>query len=223
MSKTILKALLLGASITAYADPIEVTLGGTTVAGEGQYTSVAGATTVNLNTAAAAGGTYNYGVLTYYMQPGNLVTGSLGGQYAAPTGDTTRYLSVGPSASSPVAIESSVTLNYFGFYASSVDDYNTIQFWRDETLVLTLTGTDLATLGGFAPNGQISTFVNIHVNDASKYFNRIELRSSSNAFESDNHAFGAAYPSPVPEPSAAALCAGLATLALSASRLKRGR
>ena len=106
-------------------------------------------------------------------------------------------------------------MDYFGFYVGSLDAYNFIDLYQDNTLLVALTGTQIATIGGFPANGDQGRgiYVNIYSANSSEYFNRIVLRSTSNAFESDNHAFRAVQrgittvASPVPEPATALLFA----------------
>ena len=106
-------------------------------------------------------------------------------------------------------------MDYFGFYFGSLDAYNFVDLYQNNSLVVALTGTQIASIGGFPANGDqgCGIYVNIYSNNASEYLNRVVLRSTSNAFESDNHAFRAVQrsittlDSPVPEPASAFLLA----------------
>jgi hypothetical protein len=192
--------LVLGASF-ALAAPI-VTEGGTVLAGQGLITSVINTTTVNFN-----GGTAPTGSPVNYSLPAgnnNIVIGNSSGVYASPVNDTTFYLTVGPTGGrTPVTITFSQDVDYFGFYASSLDTYNRIVLRRNGVQVLSLTGTQLAQLGGFPADGNQGRglYVNIFSSNASEYFNEVVLSSSSNAFETDNHAFRTVGREVVPEPS----------------------
>jgi hypothetical protein len=224
MKKTQL-ACLFAVSMSVFAAPI-VTQGGTTVIGEGLYTSELNTTTINFN-----GGTAPSSGPIIYLFPalsvGNIVTGNLANEYASPANDTTPYLTLGPAGNrTPVTINFNQLVEYFGFYASSVDDFNQIQFRNGGNTVLTLSGTQIATLGGFAANGNTTNgiYVNIFASGPSEYFDQIILSSSSNAFETDNHAFRAVAGdlNGVPEPSTWAM-AGLGVAGLALSKLRRRR
>jgi hypothetical protein len=56
------------------------------------------------------------------------VTGSLSGQYAAPFGDTSQYVTIGtnPSPGSASLVMPVGTFNYIGLYWGSIDNYNSI-------------------------------------------------------------------------------------------------
>ena len=104
-------------------------------------------------------------------------------------------------------------MHFFGFYFGSVDTYNFVDLYQNNSLIAALTGTQIASIGGFPANGDQGRgiHVNFYSNNASEYFNRVVLRSTSNAFESNNHAFRAVQrsittvDSPVPEPASAFL------------------
>lgn len=194
---TLLTGLL--AFFTLSASAATITLTGTPVIGEGQATSVEDAVTINFNDGTAP----TSGPIQYTYSSSNIVSGSLTGVYLAPTGDMSKYLSVGPTSGNNVVIDFNIDVDYFGFYAGSLDSYNLIQFYSASGLVLSLTGTDIEKAVGRVAD----TYVNIFAADSSEYFTQIRISSSSNAFETDNHAFRAAAggsfdpnPSEVPEP-----------------------
>ena len=180
----------------------------------GLFTSKSNVCTVDFNTPASLTGcvnaSYSAGTLAH------IVSGSLGGQYAQPANDPTPYLTIGPSLG-PVTISLSVGANYFGFYAGSIDSYNSITFTGVDASTLTLSGNQInAFLGGSqAANGSQSGYFNVFTNSL---FNAITLNSTSNAFETDNHSFGIA--SAVPEPESVVLF-GLGALALVVGRRRR--
>ena len=131
----------------------------------------------------------------------NVVTGSVGGQYSAPFGvtekDTTYYVTVPTGNSNGYAdVALGATYNYFGIWWGSVDNYNTLSFYKD--------GSEVASFGGaqIAPpsyGNQVSDITNLYVNlyDLAD-FDAFRMTSTSFAFEADNIAVGVA---PVPEPS----------------------
>ncbi|MEO8626848.1 MAG: PEP-CTERM sorting domain-containing protein [Betaproteobacteria bacterium] len=188
--------------LTSPAHAYLLTAGGTAVAGEGQYTSVAGAFTVP----------FNDGFLPSIYSGGSIVIGT-NADSVAPQGDTSFYLNDGSTYGSPTTINFGNPLSYFGFYYGSVDAYNTVQLFSDNTLLATYSGTDLGNL--VDPSLRGGLYVNIFTSGAAENFNRVVFSSPANAFESDNHAWVIATPStlpttPVPEPSTyALLTAGL--------------
>ncbi|MCW8859666.1 MAG: PEP-CTERM sorting domain-containing protein [Deltaproteobacteria bacterium] len=130
-----------------------------------------------------------------------IVTGSVGGRYAAPFGessaDATSYVTVPSDLSSGYAdVSLGATYNYFGLWWGSVDDYNTLSFYKD--------GGEVASFGGYsvappADGDQGSDVTNLYVNFYDlPDFDSFRMTSTSYAFEADNIAVGTA---PVPEPS----------------------
>jgi hypothetical protein len=215
------KLKLLAATIALVcgsANAITVT---TVQTNPGLFTTRAGVCTVDFNTAGSVsscpGSTYaaSGGIASH------IVTGNLAGQYAQPAGDATPYLTLGPSAGSPVTISLAVGANYFGFYAGSIDSYNSIMFSAVGGGTVTLTGDQINAflVPGVGANGSQNAYFNIFTDSL---FNMVTLSSSSNAFETDNHSFGIARPIGVPEPASVTLL-GLGALALVAGQRRRSR
>lgn len=186
-----LSSILIGAAIlginTSPASAFNVSVGGISVPGQGQFSSEPGTTTIDFENGAP-----NSGFAVYSApSPGPaVVQGSAGsGIYIAPPDDKTRYLTVSPFGDSrgtrPVTITLKSLHNYFGLYWGSIDDYNSISFFKDDTLVKTFSGADIGVDAGY---------VNFKAGN-NESFNQIILDSSEAALESDNHAFKA-----VPEP-----------------------
>ena len=201
MKKTIVALAMTSAfaGLTSPAHAYLLTAGGTAVAGEGQYTSVAGATTFNFNNAVLPSG----------YSGGTIVSGS-NADSVAPQGDASFYLNDGSTYGSPTTINFGNPLSYFGFYYGSVDAYNTLQLFSDNTLLATYSGTELGNL--VDPTLRGGLYVNIFSSGTVENFNRVVFSSPANAFESDNHAWLIATPptlptEPVPEPSTYALLA----------------
>ncbi len=174
-----------------------ITTGGTPVANEGQYTSVAGATTVNFNNPPPNGGLPSNPVYTSAVSTPAVVVGNSPGQYSSPTGDTSPFLTISPSGSSsippnrggtgPVTINFSGvgggSMNYFGLYWGTIDSYNSIAFYRGATQIgsTIFGGTNGLTAGS-------TVFVNFTFTNA-EAFDRVVLTSTTAAFETDNHAY----------------------------------
>ncbi len=197
---------LMGLSSALFAAPAVTIAGFNPGNNTGLFSLVVGATTVNFDDPTPAGISYSN------LVPGSIRNTSQSGVCAQPPNDNTNYLCVGPGTSTPVTITFASAINYFGFYAGSLDTYNLIEFFVGDTEVFQLTGGDIATLTGFPATGNQSQgfYVNI-LAEAGNDFNKIVLSSTRNAFETDNHAFALATTIPgneVPEPSTYALIGG---------------
>jgi hypothetical protein len=114
------------------------------------------------------------------------VTGSVGGQYAAPFGDTTTFASVGTltaPASSTLVLSGSY--NYVGLYWGSIDGYNSL-------IVTDASGDHVIDAANYAsvltpPNGDQgadgSLYINIFSDSA---ITQLRFTSTQAAFEFDN-------------------------------------
>jgi hypothetical protein len=170
--------------------------------------------------------------LTLALDPdAKVVTGAVSGQYAQPflsgqnnanfgalyTGaDNTRYVTSGRDGGSFGPASATMTFasdqNYLGLLWGSVDDYNTLEFYKGNTLLYTLLGSALPDAGG--NQGVNGTFyVNVRT---SQMFDKVVAKSSQYAFEFDNVAYGV-----VPEP-AAVLAWGVLGL-VGVFAVRRGR
>nr|WP_246294656.1 PEP-CTERM sorting domain-containing protein [Schlegelella koreensis] len=183
----------------------------------GQISSKAGVCTVDFNAASAlnlCGATYSESgglpLNAAHFRTGNSSVA------VSPAGDTTTYLAVGPSHGTPVTVTLANPANYFGFYAGSLDDYNTVQFFLNGVLVDSFNGTDINSVvfPNSSANGLVSAFVDYF---PGSLYTSIVYASTGNAFETDNHAFGLATPAGVPEPTSTALL-GLGLLLLARRR-----
>jgi len=166
---------------------------------DGNPTSaVAGATIVDFNDGTC-------GAYVYCVGNGDIVTGSVSGQYAAPgLTDDTPYVTVPLDVQqTPVSADLGLgsVANYFGLYWGSIDDYNTLSFLLDGTVVASYTGLNITSP---ADGNQSAPSTNTYVNFFGlPDFNSVRFTSTQFAFESDNHAFGR-----VPEPGTLLLLGG---------------
>jgi hypothetical protein len=205
-----------GLFVATSSSAMTVTPGGITVAGQGMFSSVAGAITTNFNDSlnnpsGYTGGKVINGTANPGPHPGEGVT------WAAPPNDGSNYFSVGPATTTEATINFGFTANYFGYYAGSPDAFNSLAFYMDNNLIQSFTGIELAAFASLSSNGNRSQsgFWNYFADNSSQYFNKVVFKSTSNSFESDNHAVAA-----VPVPAAAWLF-GSALLGASALRRKQ--
>jgi hypothetical protein len=87
---------------------------------------------------------------------------------------------------------------YFGLLWGSVDNYNTLLFYDDATLIGSVVGTQVWAAANGDQGAQGTFYVNISSDTG---FNRVVGTSSQYAFELDNLAYG----DPVPEPASLVL------------------
>jgi hypothetical protein len=166
---------------------ITITSGGTAVPNQGLFTLVSNTITIDFNDGLLPS---NANVI-YDGLATNIITGSTASVSAAPPNDTSAYLTIGPSRGQKVTVRFAALVNYFGFFAGSLDTYNYVDLYLRTTRVSSLSGTQLATLGGFPADGNQGRgiYVNVFADTVAEQFDRIVLYSTSNAFETDNHSF----------------------------------
>ena len=196
-------------ALSAPAHAVLITFGGSTAAdGSGLTTSVAGATVFDFNGGVKPAG---------YTGDGGIVSGSLSGVYAAPAGDSTKYLSVAyPARSGTEQLLLGGPYSYFGLYWGSIDDYNSLSFYSGSTLVKEITGLNVIEAGarlGDQTSAGSNRYVNLFFDDAT--FDRVVFGTTQYAFESDNHAV-----SSVPEPATLGVL-GLGVLGAGFARRRR--
>ncbi len=186
-------------TITKPSNAITFTIGGTTVPGQGQFSSLPGVTTIDFESGAPTSGPI------VYSAPGSglkVISSSLPNHFAQYGDNFTKYLRVGPLGntlrSNPVTISSNEQLDYFGMYWGSIDLNNSIAFYQENQLLASFRGKEIKEISGLR---------NIYVNffaEGNESFDRIILSSPLKPFETDNHAYRlASEPKPntsVPEP-----------------------
>jgi hypothetical protein len=210
-SRLLLAALALGLANMMSGATITTSTGGNLCGTAGVCSAEPGATMISFD-GASGNLPYTDGFATYSGSPNSpFVSSSQSGQYAAPAGDSTPYLTVGsPSRPEPVVITFASAIKYFGFYFGSPDEYNQIDFYRGNNLVQGFGGADL--IDPDAANGDWNKGAYINFNITGNGVNRIVMSSTQAAFETDNHAYVAA-----PEPMTLALT-GAALLGLGLLR-----
>jgi len=139
-----------------------------------------------------------------------IYSGNTSGVAAAPytaTGpDKLNYLAAEPK--SAVSISFASQQQYFGVLWGSVDSYNSLTFYNNNTVVATLTGNQIAANANGNQTAVGSYIVNTDFTNGAS-FNRVVATSSSPAFEFDSVAFAAtAVPITVASIAAATAAAG---------------
>lgn len=182
-----LATLFTSTSALAYT----VTAGGTSVAGQGQTSSVAGAVITDFNSSLSIPAGYTGGAVK---------NGTSANNWESPPADTSNFYTTGPGfgQSTPGVVSLGGFASYFGYYSGSPDQFNSVELWNDNNLITTFTGSFLASIAQIVPNGSAAegAYWNIWASDWTEYFNTVKFVSSSNSFESDNHAVLLATPLP---------------------------
>jgi hypothetical protein len=210
--------------LLAVASPllgVTITTGGTAVANQGLFTLVSQTMNVNFNDGTLP----SVWPVIYDGLSTNVVTGNISSVSAAPPNNTSAYLTIGPSRGQSVTVRFQALMDYFGFYVGSLDNYNFIDFYRGTNLIRTFSGTEIASIGGFPADGNQGRgiYVNVFANGATEHFDKVVLRSTGNAMDSDNHSFRAVEraittaANPVPEPGTY-LAVGLGLIAIAKLR-----
>jgi hypothetical protein len=153
---------------------------------------------LNFDALAAAGGAAGHGVTVTFSGTGagTATLPNVSGQYAAPfiSGgngapfgnsqadgqDETQYLTTGIGE---VILQLGEYNDYFGLLWGSVDSYNTLSFYDDNTLLFDFSGLDVNSLANGDQGASGTFYVNIN---SSVAFNKVVASSTGYAFEFDN-------------------------------------
>lgn len=109
------------------------------------------------------------------------------GLYAEPFHDTSNYMALLGGASETISY--ATLKDTFGLYWGSLDPYNVIDFFKNNALVVSYTGAQIASL--IANGDQSSDNSNRYVIFSGLSFDRVVLSSGQNSFEFDNVAAAA--------------------------------
>ncbi len=185
----------------ASAVTLDIVTGGKEVAGQGLVSKVSGTTTFDFEN-----GVSTSGFVTFSSPTGSptVVQGSKDQEYGRPLNDTSKYLTISSTRDNAAGNTGSVTvkfaqpLDYFGLYWGSIDAYNSIAFYKGDTLLNQYSGTEVpqTTASGNQTSFRDNQYVNFFA-DTKGAFDTIVLSSTAPAFESDNFAYRQA-----PEPGA---------------------
>jgi hypothetical protein len=129
-------------------------------------------------------------------------TGVAAAPFTASGPDNSNYLAAEPKGSVTVSFNSQQ--KYFGLLWGSVDNYNSLNFYNNGTLVETLTGSAISANANGNQTASGSYIVNLDFNGTAS-FNSVVATSSTPAFEFDSIAYAA---TPVPITGAAIASAG---------------
>jgi hypothetical protein len=168
-----------------------ITVGGSSVDDQGQFSTVPGVTTVDFN--ALANGTQDFvaGIATY--DDVNIFNCACSG-----TGDLLDDTTKGGRAlrGGAFAIDFSQPISYFGLYWGSPDPENAISFFNGATPLFSFTGADLNAMFGVGFGVTSAAYVNFTASPGDTPVTRIVIHGVVDPFETDNHAFLLAVPEP---------------------------
>jgi hypothetical protein len=153
----------------------------------------------------------------------SLVTGSVGGQYAAPAGDATQFAVVPADGVAPPGV---ALLDLTGFanpirsislYWGSIDTYNTLEFMNGMSIIYTITGAMLPPANGNQTASNSNDRINVDFGIGGQSLTGLRFTSTGKAFEFDDVAIGG-----VPEPQTwGMLIVGFGLIGVTARRRNR--
>lgn len=192
LSSVAMATLLLAASAQA---AVLIT---STAGSLGQFSTQAGATTIDFEDAPVnTGSPFVSGGFTFNGD-GGVQNSSLAGSYAAPANDATKFLTTGRDGTVGFKQESvsfgPFQRDYFGLYWGSIDQYNTLNFFSNAALVFTVAGNGVPSP---ADGNQSSDATNRYVNfffSGGQTYDSVQFVTTQPAFEVDNLAIGTAVP-----------------------------
>lgn len=164
--------------------------------GQGLVSGVSGATTINFNDGKASTPD-GFATFTTAGSAPTIVQGNVGGQYASPADDTSPYLAISPGLNNgAVTLNFAKALDSFGFYWGSVDTYNFVDLYKGDRLLTTFSGSDVpgTTASGNQASPEDNVFVSFFADNNDEVFDKVVMRSTAPAFETDNYAYRQAVP-----------------------------
>lgn len=154
---------------------------------------------VTPGTAPYAGPTPTFDFESPAPVSGLVTTGSVDTIRAQPFGSTGNYWTVGPADGSPGVMNLAAFGDIFNisFIWGSVDEYNSIDFLDGDNVIATFSGSDIFNpANGSQTDPNLNPVVRFDVTgEHVASLTSLRLRSTNNAFETDNFAINA-----VPEP-----------------------
>ena len=154
---------------------------------------------VTPGTAPYAGPTPTFDFESPAPVSGLVTTGSVDTIRAQPFGSTGNYWTVGPADGSPGVMNLAAFGDIFNisFIWGSVDEYNSIDFLDGDNVIATFSGSDIFNpANGSQTDPNLNPVVRFDVSgEHVASLTSLRLRSTNNAFETDNFAINA-----VPEP-----------------------
>jgi hypothetical protein len=205
----------LALALVGHASATTITIGGHTVTGQGQFSSVPGMTTTTFDGLTSL----PVGFTSMNTTPSDpVVQGSVTNVYKAPTGDYSTYLTTGLGTITDTLSKPS---SYFGFYWGSLDYYNNFTLLESNGSSFTINGAQLATNYGLQDNGANSYYVNFFAGPGVT-FDSASFASNGFAFEIDNIATACdPDPTAAPEPASVATSLGGGLLILAGAIRRR--
>lgn len=185
----------LALALVGQSGATTVTIGGTNVAGQGEMSSVMGATTITFNGVIKLPTNFK---ASGKVPPQPLVFGSVWNHSL--TKDKSTYVQTGEGT---IADTLMANTNYFGFYWGSAESDNLFQLTDTNGHTFSIRGHELDCDFGFDRDKNSSYFINFFAGRGN-FFTTASFSSNDDSFKFDNVATATA----TPEPAGVAMLAG---------------